>query len=249
MPRLGREFLLWAGLIVLIAGLGQGCDSSDDGDTTETLGATGGEGGTGGVTTGTTEAPSGLPTLDVNLTSEIRFLQPASGLEVPSGNEVLIEIYTSFFKLVEPNGTNDQGVGHYGIYLDDLSDSYLLKSYGTQAALLLPELSVGAHSLTAVLLNNDGTVVADAKSDTVGIEVIDNGGGGGASITMLEPLDGMFVSPGQKLTVRVETENVVMVDPFADEAAVAAAFQSQQEQGIEHGHFRVYLGYDEDDDP
>lgn len=248
MPRLGREFLLCAGLIVLIAGLGQGCDSTDDGDTLGTSSATGGGEEAGGVSTGSTKAPSGLPTLDVNLTSEIRFLQPATGLEVPNGNEVLVEIYTSFFKLVEPNGTNDKGVGHYGIYLDNLSDSYLLKSYGTQAFLLLPELSVGAHSLTAVLLNNDGTVVADAKSDTVGIEVIDNDGGGGASITMLEPLDGMFVSPGQKLTVRVETENVVMVDPFADEATVEAAFQSQQEQGIEHGHFRVYLGYDEDDD-
>ena len=103
-------------------------------------------------------------------------------------------------------------------------------------------MAPGVHTLTAVLLNNDGSVVENSKTDIIEIQVVAPSVESSPYIELLEPADETVVAPGQEVTVRVDVKNVEFV-ANGGEPPTAEGIEGENQPFA--GHYRVYLGYDE----
>lgn len=74
-------------------------------------------------------------------------------------DQITLTISVSDFRLSPEGigGANEDGVGHYRVYLDNASgDDYLVAAAGATAKVTIPaDISDGSHDLRVVLLNND----------------------------------------------------------------------------------------------
>jgi len=88
------------------------------------------------------------------------------------GDTVTLTIAVENFTLQAAGGTNAVGYGHYHVYFDTTSSTYLAADYETTVGVAIPDsASAGAHTLIVELHNNDHSVVAPTVQDIVNLTV------------------------------------------------------------------------------
>jgi hypothetical protein len=127
------------------------------------------------------------------------------------------------FVLEEATGqANQEGHGHYHIYLDDATaGDYLVVDFNPSTDVKLPvALAAGDHTLRVELANNDHSPIG--VSATAPLAVTDNPCVG-ASVAPTT------LAPGAGATVTIEVNNFILEEP---------ELQPNQDG---HGHYHVYL--------
>ena len=90
---------------------------------------------------------------------------------VQPGDELTVTVEITGFSLdgAEIGKANQDGVGHYRVYLNDASDDgFLAESAEKQVKVLIPQdLADGSHELRVVLYHNDRTPVSSAPQSAI----------------------------------------------------------------------------------
>lgn len=90
---------------------------------------------------------------------------------VQPGDAITVSVAVSGFGLDESKigQSNEPGVGHYRIYLDEArSDDYLAAGAAPSSKIIVPEsITDGTHELRVVLYNNDRTPLSPAVEGSV----------------------------------------------------------------------------------
>lgn len=90
---------------------------------------------------------------------------------VQPGDEITLTIEVSGFTLdpAKMEQTNEVGVGHYRVYLDDASGAdYLIEGADNSTKVTVPgDITDGSHDLRVVLHNNDRTPLEPAAEGSV----------------------------------------------------------------------------------
>ena len=90
---------------------------------------------------------------------------------VQPGDEITLTIEVSGFTLdsTKKDQANEEGIGHYRVYLDDASGSdYLIVGADSTTKVTVPEdITDGSHDLRVVLHNNDQTPLEPAAEGSV----------------------------------------------------------------------------------
>jgi hypothetical protein len=153
----------------------------------------------------------------------------AVSMQIPAtsdcGATISAAVAVQNFVLEEPTGQpNQDGHGHYHIYLDDATGiNYLITDFTATADVKIPVATAsGAHTLRVELANNDHSPVAGGVEDVQAISVTSNTCVGAS-------LSPNTVAAGEAVTVTIEVGNFILEEPVGQ----------PNEDG--HGHYHVYL--------
>jgi hypothetical protein len=145
-----------------VAGAGGGSTAST---TTTTAASGGGEGG--GATASATGTGGTGGSAEPTVTASV---DPAT---VSAGETVTVTITVENFTLVAPGGANEDGEGHYHIYLDGASGgNYLANGQTPTKVVTIPAATApGPHTLRISVSSNDHVALSPAVEDILDITV------------------------------------------------------------------------------
>ena len=148
--------------------------------------------------------------------------------KVASGGQAVLDISVKNFQLVDPktNISNEDGKGHYLVYLDDAKgDKHIYKGFEALAKVDIDaSVTNGKHKLRVVLVNNNETPLDPNVEATVDIEVVT----GGPSVTVTP--DKKDLNAGDLLTLTIKAENFKLSKEGMGKANKAG-----------EGHYRIYF--------
>ncbi len=139
------------------------------------------------------------------------------------GATITAAVTVTDFVLEEPAGqANQEGHGHYHIYLDDATGAdYLTVDFDASADVPIPiAAATGPHELRVELANNDHSPIG--VSGTAPLEV-------SANACIAAVMSPTTVAPGGGVTVDVEVGNFILDEPVG------------QPNQTGHGHYHIYL--------
>lgn len=146
-----RCFVLLAALLALAAGCGgeeNGSDQSAEGPS--------------GTTAGSSSQAANDPVVTVSA-DKTHAVQP--------GDEITVTVAVENFTLdaAKMGGTNEPGVGHYRVYLDEASgDDFVAEGAAGSFKMKVPDsITDGSHPVRVELYNNDRTPVEPAAQGEV----------------------------------------------------------------------------------
>ncbi|MBK06567.1 MAG: hypothetical protein CL920_29465 [Deltaproteobacteria bacterium] len=145
------------------------------------------------------------------------------------GQELEVKVSVVNFKLDKNKigKTNEAGVGHYHIYLDDKTgNDYIHVAADATTKFKLPgDISKGEHSLRISLRNNDHSALSPVAEAKVKINVVEN-----TSPKVTATIDKTDVETDSDVTVDIKTQNFIL-----DPASIGKANVSGS------GHYHIYL--------
>ncbi len=163
-------FMLSLGLLACGDSTGSGA-SGGGGASAGGAPATGGEASTGGTpsTGGTGEGGQGTG----GATGEASVSMTVDPTTVAAGDDITATVTVENFVLEAPGGANQEGHGHYHIYLDDASGGqYLIADQEPTTTFTIPaNTAAGAHTLRVSVSDNSHVPLSPAVEDVVDITV------------------------------------------------------------------------------
>jgi truncated hemoglobin YjbI len=156
--------------------------------------------------------------LETVIPPDIEILEPADGTEVEGEFDLVVEV--SDFILTPPQDENEDGHGHYHVYVDNV-----YQGFSAEETFTLGPLEAGAHQIQVTLAQNDHFDLEPLVSDVVEITAKEPPVSDDPTIEIVSPASGTTINSSSS-PLEVKIENFTL-DPEGSAGGVNAQGRGQ----------------------